>query len=48
MHGRGPATLEELKVAMLTDLPVDPYDGWPLPYRRTPDGGVIYAGGPDG
>jgi hypothetical protein len=29
-------------------VPTDPFDGQPMRYRRTADGIVIYAVGPDG
>jgi serine/threonine protein kinase len=33
---------------MLQEVPVDPYDGSPLRYRRRPEGVTVYAVGPDG
>jgi ABC-type transport system involved in multi-copper enzyme maturation permease subunit len=46
-HGRWPATLTELVPSKLANIPVDPYDGQPLRYRRNTDGVVIYSVGPD-
>ncbi|MFO0849702.1 MAG: hypothetical protein U0871_14295 [Gemmataceae bacterium] len=47
-HGRWPDTLTELVPAYLTAVPTDPYDGQPLRLRRTADGLMVYAVGPDG
>jgi hypothetical protein len=33
---------------LLAEVPLDPYDGQPLRYRRTEDGVVVYAVGDDG
>jgi hypothetical protein len=46
-HGRWPNTLAELLPDKLAAIPVDPYDGQPLRYRRNSDGVVIYSIGPD-
>jgi len=47
-HERWPGSLEELVTAKLLDaIPLDPYDGQPLRYRRTKEGFVVYAIGPD-
>jgi hypothetical protein len=46
-HGKWPESLEALVPAWLERVPVDPYDGRALRYRRVADGAVIYAVGPD-
>jgi len=47
-HGRWPASLAEVVPSQLRNVPLDPYDGLPLRYRRLSDGVVIYSVGPDG
>jgi hypothetical protein len=47
-QGRWPETLAVLTPALLPEVPLDPYDGAPLRYRRLDDGVVVYALGPDG
>jgi hypothetical protein len=47
-HGRWPDTLAELSPAFLREVPIDPYDGKPLRFRRLLDGVVIYAIAPAG
>jgi hypothetical protein len=48
-HGRWPGALDELVSAKLLDkVPIDPYSGNDLRFRRTSDGFVIYSVGPDG
>jgi hypothetical protein len=47
-HGDWPATPAELVPAFLPELPIDPFDGQPLRYKRLPDGVVVYSVGPDG
>lgn len=47
-HGRWPQELKEIDAALVGKLPVDPYDGSPLRFRRLEDGLVIYAIGPNG
>ncbi|MBN1675722.1 MAG: hypothetical protein JXR37_32060 [Kiritimatiellae bacterium] len=47
--GRVPADLNELVPACLDAVPVDPFDGKPIRYRRDPDGAWrVYSVGPDG
>jgi hypothetical protein len=46
--GAWPAKLSELAPKFISAVPLDPYDGKPLRYRRLPDGVVVYALGPDG
>jgi ABC-type transport system involved in multi-copper enzyme maturation permease subunit len=46
-HGRLPDTLEALVPSFLPHVPLDPYDGKRLRYRRLKDGVVIYSIGPD-
>jgi hypothetical protein len=46
-HGRWPESLTELVPAQLSQLPLDPFDGQPIRYRRLTDGVVIYCLGPD-
>jgi hypothetical protein len=47
-HGRWPDALADLGPELLKEVPVDPYDGKPLRYRRLPEGVTVYAVGPDG
>jgi hypothetical protein len=47
-RGRWPATLEELRPDFLAEIPLDPYDGKPLRYKRLADGVLVYTVGPDG
>jgi hypothetical protein len=47
--GRWPETLDEVaKAKLLSKVPLDPYDGKPLRFRKTGDGVVLYSVGPDG
>jgi hypothetical protein len=47
-HGAWPKSLEELTSSkMLSAVPLDPFDGEPLRYRRLPAGVVLYSIGPD-
>ena len=41
--GRYPDRLEELVPALLPELPVDPFTGKPLVYRREGDGFIVYS-----
>jgi hypothetical protein len=43
-----PAKLEELTPQYLSSVPLDPYDGKALRYRRVKDGVIVYSVGPDG
>jgi hypothetical protein len=48
-HGRWPETLAELPADLLPGgVPLDPFDGKPLRYRKLEDGVVLYSVGPDG
>jgi hypothetical protein len=47
-HGAWPGSLEKLAPDLVTEVPLDPFDGRPLRYRRTAEGLVIYAVGDDG
>jgi hypothetical protein len=47
-RGRWPESLQVLVPGQLAQVPVDPYDGKPLRYRRTADGVVVYSIGSDG
>jgi hypothetical protein len=47
-NGRWPGKLEELAPGLLPRVPLDPYDGKPIRYRRLPDGVVAYGLGDDG
>jgi hypothetical protein len=47
-NNRWPDFLTDLVPAYLPAIPLDPYDGIPLRYRRLDDGVVIYSVGPDG
>lgn len=46
-NGRWPNDLAEIPKALLPELPLDPYDGQPFRFRRTGDGVLVYAVGPD-
>ena len=46
-HGRWPDSLAELKPGWLKKIPLDPYDGAAVRYRKLEDGCVIYALGAD-
>jgi hypothetical protein len=46
-HDRWPRKLADLTPKYLAAVPLDPYDGKPLRFRRLPDGVVIYSVGPD-
>lgn len=41
--GQPPATLEELVPEFLESMPIDPFDGQPLRYRRSEKGYVVYS-----
>jgi hypothetical protein len=47
-HRAWPQTAAELVPEFLPELPLDPFDGQPLRYKRLPDGIVIYSVGADG
>ncbi len=47
-HGDWPRTVAEFVPAYLPAVPLDPFDGEPLRYRRTDAGVVIYSVGEDG
>jgi hypothetical protein len=47
-RGFWPEKLTDLVPTMLSAVPIDPYDGQPLRYRRSPDGVLVYSVGPDG
>jgi predicted Ser/Thr protein kinase len=46
-HGRWPEALAELTPLLLPEVPLDPFDGAPLRYRRVDDGVVVYSVGTD-
>ena len=47
-HDRWPESLDELKkTGLLAEIPIDPYVGGPLKWKRTEDGVIIYAVGPN-
>ena len=37
-----------MKTGLLREVPADPFDGKPLRCKRTDDGLIVYAVGPDG
>jgi hypothetical protein len=47
-HKRWPDSLDQLSPQFLPAVPLDPFDGSPLRYRRIEDGVVIYSLGNDG
>jgi hypothetical protein len=47
-RGRWPERLSELVPAYLRELPVDPFDGRPLRYRRLADSVIVYSIGSNG
>jgi ABC-type transport system involved in multi-copper enzyme maturation permease subunit len=46
-HDRWPESLATLVPTHLSQVPLDPFDGQPIRYRRLTDGVVIYCVGPD-
>lgn len=44
-HGRWPGSLAEMPKALLAAVPLDPFDGEPLRFRRLADGVVVYSVG---
>jgi hypothetical protein len=47
--GRWPESLADVvKTRLIAEIPLDPYNGQPLRYRRLKDGAVVYSVGPDG
>lgn len=46
-NSRWPETLDQLVPSYLAAVPLDPYDGQPLRYKRLADGVIAYAVGPD-
>ena len=46
-HGHWPDRLEDLIPAYLSKIPIDPFDGQPLRFRRLKDGVIIYTVGED-
>jgi hypothetical protein len=47
-HGDWPKSLAQLTPELLKEVPLDPFDGRPLRYRRLADGVVIWSVGLDG
>jgi hypothetical protein len=47
-HGAWPRDLAGLVPTYLKEVPMDPFDGQPLRYRRTESGAALYCVGPDG
>ena len=47
-NGKLPDQLSSLVPAFLEKVPIDPYDGQPLRYKRTDKGYMVYSIGPDG
>ena len=46
-EGEFPERLSNLTPKYLNAVPLDPYDGKAIRYRRAQDGGVLYSVGPD-
>lgn len=47
-NGKLPDQLSALIPTYLEKIPIDPYDGQPLRYKRTDKGYIVYSIGPDG
>ncbi len=47
-HGKWPESLEGTVPAFMETVPIDPYSGREVLYRRTSDGVVVYSVGPNG
>jgi hypothetical protein len=47
-RGDWPSELKSLVPAYLPAVPLDPFDGQAMRYRRLPDGVIVYSVGPDG
>jgi hypothetical protein len=47
-EGKWPERLEQLRPRFLSEVPLDPFDGEPLRYKRLADGVIAYSVGPDG
>jgi hypothetical protein len=47
-RGTWPVTLDELAPGLLKAVPLDPFDGKPLRYKRLADGVLVYSVGTDG
>jgi hypothetical protein len=47
-HGRWPAILADLRPDFLPNVPLDPFDGQALRYRRDDQGVIVYSVGEDG
>lgn len=47
-NGKLPSELPSLIPAYLEKVPIDPFDGQPLRYKRTDKGYMVYSIGPDG
>jgi hypothetical protein len=47
-NGESPPTLDALVPAILKSVPLDPYSGKPLIYRKLAQGDQLYSVGPDG
>jgi hypothetical protein len=46
-HGRWPESLAQLTPQLLGEVPLDPYDGKPLRFKRLAVGVLVYSVGPD-
>ena len=46
-HGKPPERLSELVPEFLASVPIDPFDGKPMRYRREGDGWVLWSVGSD-
>jgi hypothetical protein len=47
-HGDWPQSLADLVPRFLPTVPLDPFDGKPLRYRKTDHGAIVYSVGEDG
>jgi hypothetical protein len=47
-HGVDPERLDDLVPVFLAGVPIDPFRGQPLVYRKLPSGSLVYTVGPDG
>jgi hypothetical protein len=47
-EGKWPESLDQLRPRFLSEVPLDPFDGKPVRYKRLDDGVIVYSVGSDG